>query len=236
MRHLTPRGQALVEFALVAPLFIFVLAGIIIFGIGVFNQQQVTNAAREAARFAAIHSATSQCPTRSWVPVNQLSLLTDDFELDTWQDCDPPNLGWPQMTAHARSKVFGVEESQVSFSACWSGYWEEEMGTTWDTGSWDAPAIGDDNLPNPFYGCTIGGTDPRTETEDLPCPAPATVYTTNPQTSDDKASNLSATAAFTANQVTVYACYNWTPPFIGDLVGGTVPLRAVITEAMQHQR
>lgn len=236
MSRLAHRGQALVEFALVAPLFILVLAGIIIFGIGVFYQQQVTNAAREAARYAAIHSATAVCPTRSWVPPNQVNQLPPDFELDTWQDCDPPSLGWPNMSAHARSKVFGIDRSQVEIGACWSGYWENEIGTTWANADWDAPAIGADGVANPFYGCTIGGIDPRTDPSSLPCPPPPTVYTANPQTSDDKASNLAATAAFTTNQVTVYACYNWTPPFIGDLVGGTVRIRAVITEAIQHQR
>ena len=64
LRHRT-RGQALVEFALVAPLLFLVIGGIITLGIGVFYQQQLTNAAREAARYAAIHSETSQCPTRS---------------------------------------------------------------------------------------------------------------------------------------------------------------------------
>ena len=74
----------MVEFALVAPLFILTLVGIITFGAGVFYQQQLTNAAREAARYAAIHSATSQCPTRSWVTPN-LNQLPDDFELDTYR-------------------------------------------------------------------------------------------------------------------------------------------------------
>ena len=61
----TRRGQTLVELALVLPLAIAALTGIITFGLGVFYTQQVTNAAREAARFAAIHSATAQCPTRT---------------------------------------------------------------------------------------------------------------------------------------------------------------------------
>ena len=231
-----PRGQALVEFALVAPLFTLLLAGIIVFGVGVFYQQQLTNAAREAARYAAIHSATSQCPTRSWISVNE-NQLPVDFDLDTWQDCDPPELGWPMLTQHARSKVFGIDPQKVFFSACWSGYWENPPPTDWlGPQDWDAPAIGQDGQPNQFYPCTIGGMDPRTQTSSLPCPPPATVLTSNPQTTDDKASNLSATAARSANQVTVYACYEWTPPLIGDFVGGTVTMRAVITEAMQHQR
>ncbi len=37
----------------------------IVLGLGVFYQQELTNVAREAARYAAIHSATAQCPTVS---------------------------------------------------------------------------------------------------------------------------------------------------------------------------
>ena len=91
------RGQSLVEFALVLPLFVVVLSGIISLGIGVFYQQQLTNAAREAARYAAIHSATSQCPTTSWRDPN-LSRLPDDFDLNNYYACDPPYLQWPEMT------------------------------------------------------------------------------------------------------------------------------------------
>ena len=43
------RGQTMVELALILPLFLSLLLGIVILGVGVFYQQQVTNAAREAA-------------------------------------------------------------------------------------------------------------------------------------------------------------------------------------------
>ena len=56
------RGQAMVEFALAAPLFFLVLVGIIVLGLVVYYTQQLTNAAREAAWFAAVHSASAQCP------------------------------------------------------------------------------------------------------------------------------------------------------------------------------
>ena len=39
--------------------------GIISTGLWVFYQQQLTNVAREAARYAAIHSSTAICPTAS---------------------------------------------------------------------------------------------------------------------------------------------------------------------------
>lgn len=44
------RGQALVEFALVVPLFLLLLAGMIDFGLGLNASITVTNAAREGAR------------------------------------------------------------------------------------------------------------------------------------------------------------------------------------------
>ena len=59
------RAQALVEFALVFPLFLLVLVSIITFGLYIFYNQQLANAANEAVRYAAIHSSTAQCPTVS---------------------------------------------------------------------------------------------------------------------------------------------------------------------------
>lgn len=224
------RGQTMVEFALILPLFTLVLGGIIVFGVGVFYQQQLANAAREAARYAAIHSATSQCPTTSWIKP-ALNRLPPDFELTTYDRCDPPDLGWPIMTAYARSKVFGLDASEVYFSACWSGYWDDHP-----TDYYDAPAIGPDG-PNEFKECTIGGIDPRTNAGSLPCPPPISRdWSVSPGDGDDKASNLAFSGATTTNQVTVYACYTWSPPIFGALTGGDVVMRAVITEAMQHQQ
>jgi hypothetical protein len=226
------RGQTLVEFALVLPLFIMVLTGIIVFGLAVFYQQQLSNAAREAARYAAIHSATSQCPTRSWMDP-ALNRLPDTFELETYDRCDPPDLGWPIMTEYARSKVLGLDATNVNFAACWSGYWDDNP-----TDYWDAPAIDSvTRTPNQFKQCTIGGVNPRTDSGSIACPPPPTVdWTTTPGDGDDKASNLAFSNASTTNQVTVYACYEWTPPVLGSLFGGTMTMRAVVTEAMQHQQ
>lgn len=224
------RGQSLVEFALVAPLFTVVLGGIFVFGIGVFYQQQLTNAAREAARYASIHSATSQCPTTSWI-APALNRLPDDFEFENYDRCDPPDLRWPVMTEHARSKVFGLDASAVHFAACWSGYWDEDPNDRHD-----APAIGEDG-PNEFRECTLDGFNPRTESSDLPCPPPLTDdWSVTPGDGDDQASNLAFSGASTTNQVTIYACYEWSPPFLSSFTGGSVTMRAVITEAMQHQQ
>ena len=57
-------GQALLEFALMAPLFFTMLFGIVDFGRVVWASNAMANAAREAARFAVVHggSGTTPCP------------------------------------------------------------------------------------------------------------------------------------------------------------------------------
>jgi hypothetical protein len=54
------RGQAMVEFALIAPLFFFLLFSIIEFGRAVYYIQMLNNAAREGARYAIVHGSNSK--------------------------------------------------------------------------------------------------------------------------------------------------------------------------------
>src|SRR2546426_7843318 len=109
------RGQALVEFALVFPILMLFVFGIVVWGLGVFYQQQIQNAAREGARYAAIHSSEAQCPTISNDPL----VGPRPF---SYYDCDIPANGWPLMTQFARNSIWGVDPAQVKVSACWSSY------------------------------------------------------------------------------------------------------------------
>lgn len=207
----TRRGQAITEFALVFPIFVLMLVGSIVIGMFLFYQAQVTNAAREGARFAVVHSATAQCPTVSWKDPNLAGLT-----LGTYARCDKPP-SWPKMTDFARAKLWGLPKNLVGVAACWSGY---TSGTSYDQPPTD-PAT---TLPNTFSQCTIGGLSPTTGVGSLPCPA-----TTNP--SDDMASDLHD------NHVTVYTCYEWQPPFAGLLfLPNSVTIRAVVTEVVQRQQ
>jgi hypothetical protein len=215
------RGQTLVETALVLPLFILVVSGIIVFGIGVFYQQQVTNVAREGARYVAIHSATSlDCPVGSWRDVSPAMLPADTDPTP----CEGRGDGWPGTHTHARQFGFGLNPNDLHLTACWSGWWE---GTSWDAGPTNA-TTGD---PNVWRECSMeGGTNPISETGSLSCPS-------NTADGDDQASNLATSSGVTANRVTVYACYRWTPPMAGFLgIPDEITFRAVITEALQHQR
>jgi TadE-like protein len=229
------RGQALVEFALVFPLFLLLLMSIITFGLYVFYNQQLQNAAREAARYAAVHSSTAQRPTVSWIDPIGPNRPETYAQVGT-RPVDAPENGWPDMTGAARSKIWGIAPNQVSLSACWSGY--IDPSTT--------PPNADvmPRVPGAvFADCTINGVNPRTSPDALGCPAPITIpsaggFDSGHADGDDKASDL----AYSNNEhypttVTVYACFNWTPPMAGFVfIPNQIPLRAVITEVLQRQQ
>jgi len=223
------RGQALVEFALVFPLFLLVLVSILTFGLYVFYNQQLANAAREAARYAAVHSSTAQCPT-----VSRINPIGPN-QAQSYFRCDPPETGWPRMTAAARAKIWGMAPNQVSLTACWSGYI--------DAGSPPNADVQPTATNATFTDCTIQGFDPQTSPGALACPTLATTGSTmgvdgGKADGDDKASDLAyANSIHYPTTVTVYTCFNWTPPMAGFvLIPSQITLRAVITEVLQRQQ
>jgi hypothetical protein len=238
------RGQAMVELALVLPLFLMVIFGIITLGLGVFYQQQVTNAAREAARYATTHSATDDtCPTVSNLP-------TDPTKLLIYYECDAPSDRWPKMTAHAQSAVFGLDRTSLRVTACWSGYWSKNSDGTWAEHD-DSPVDpAPPNLPNEFRNCTLPSINPDTGTPEnvdpqtmttVPGGAPTRLGCSNPlpltTAANDMASSFSKSNGASANEVTVYVCYAWQPPLAGFLlIPSEVILRGVVTEAMEYQQ
>lgn len=225
------RGQTLVEFALIAPLFVMMLVGIIALGTGVFYQQQVTNAAREAARFAALNSATAQCPTVPQLPYDPQGT----YKPLTYSRCDRPENGWPRMAAAGRRVIFGLPSNQVIIEACWSGYragggsgaWDAAPPGTYDYGGTPVTFSAADNV---FVQCSIGGHDPTTASASIPC--------TTSLATTDQASAISETVGRpVANTVTAYSCYVWRPPMAGFLlIPDSVVLQGVVTEAIQRQQ
>ena len=218
----TPRGQTLVELALVLPLFLMVIVGIIALGMGVFYQQQIGNAAREAARYASIHSASSLFPSAgSYDPATTLDTYPVPGGADRKVD------GWPYMTAAARDAVFGLRRADVKVSACWSGYQSA-------TGERDAPPPGTydviGTITSTFVQCSIDGVDPTVDLRAVGC-------RNSMPTTDQASSQSESSAVIVANTVTVYACYVWTPPLAGFLlIPPSVTLRAVATEPIERQQ
>ena len=62
------RGQALVEFALVAPVFVLILLVIVEGGRFILFYQTLSNATREGARYAIVHGSNSSCPSGPMAP------------------------------------------------------------------------------------------------------------------------------------------------------------------------
>jgi hypothetical protein len=228
------RGQALVEFALVFPIALLLIFAIIVFGLWIFYQQQITNVAREAARFAAIHSSTAICPTSGWRDPQAPPTTYRPYPLS----CDGPNnpadpYAWPAMTAQARSYAWGLNSNAVWVNACWSGY--APAGTVitspqdYSAASGfprsDQPPLDGSGNPNVFAPCTIHRIDPVINTGALGCGKGMT------SAADDPSSDIPG------NQVTVYACFQWSPPLAGALmIPSTITMRAVITEVIQRQQ
>lgn len=85
-------GQALVEFALIAPLFFVLLFGIVEAGRFIFYYETLNNATREGARYAIVNGAnTLGCPTGPPAPGTSA--------------CDPSG---EDVKARVREAAFGV--------------------------------------------------------------------------------------------------------------------------------
>jgi len=91
-------GAAAVEFALVAPLLILLIFGIIAFGMGFYTQQGAAAAAREAARRAAVGSITSCSGTDAYTDLNYIVKQTAPGSWGTgigWNNANMPTLNTP---------------------------------------------------------------------------------------------------------------------------------------------
>lgn len=73
------RGAALIEFALIVPLLIFLLLGIIEFGIVVMHQLTLEQAAREGSRLAAVRNPTTKVIERI---MNSAAILPNRSDLE----------------------------------------------------------------------------------------------------------------------------------------------------------
>lgn len=74
-------GQGLVEFAFVLPVFLALLLGTVDLGRGIWANNSVASAAREAARFAAVHGGAKStlCPVGPPVTdITQIPLASPD--------------------------------------------------------------------------------------------------------------------------------------------------------------
>ncbi len=100
------RGAAAAEFAILLPIFVVILFGIIAFGIALVRLVTYVSAAREGARYAAVHCEpeASRCTLpmledRVTAAANGLPVDTSAFAVST--DCtltpgEPVTISWTQ--------------------------------------------------------------------------------------------------------------------------------------------
>ena len=80
LRRRVPRRAAhLVECAIIYSVTMLLLAGLVIFAIGVFHYQQTAYLAREAARYAAVHAGQYQKENAAAITATTLPNVTKDY-------------------------------------------------------------------------------------------------------------------------------------------------------------
>jgi Flp pilus assembly protein TadG len=98
-----PAGQAMVEFALVAPMFFLLLFGIIEAGRFVFYYETLSHATREGARYAIVNGAnTLGCPSGPAAPGSS--------------GCDTTGAN---VVTRVRQSAFGVPSTGITVDRCW---------------------------------------------------------------------------------------------------------------------
>ena len=87
-KHERGRGQALVEFAIILPVFFLVVAGMFDFGLGIYSDLTLVNAAREGARLGVIDPGnTSAIENR----VREMAGNLDASKLAVTVACERPS-------------------------------------------------------------------------------------------------------------------------------------------------
>lgn len=98
VRRKQPRGQALVEFALIFPILILVLVAVFDLGRLIFAYNDITNAARTGARVAIVDQTANKAENAVITQATSLGLASTDIdvvylEADLSGACTPLALG-----------------------------------------------------------------------------------------------------------------------------------------------
>lgn len=80
--HSAPSGQSLVEFALILPVFVLVLVGIIDFGRAIYAYSTINNAAHEGGRWAVVDQTATHIQDRAAEHAVSLGIAPGDVDID----------------------------------------------------------------------------------------------------------------------------------------------------------
>ena len=87
------RGQALVEFALILPIFLLVMVALFDLGRAVFSYNTLTNASREGVRLAIVNQDTASIIARAKSQTQIIELSDPSVDIDFWQVNNDGSLG-----------------------------------------------------------------------------------------------------------------------------------------------
>ena len=116
LRGRLERGQALVEFALVIPIFLLLLVGLFDLGRAVFAFNTLTNAAREGARLAIVNQYEPSIIARAKEQTAIVELNDPSVDIDFYQ---VNNDGTPDTTTPCATIAVGCL-AVVSFEATYN--------------------------------------------------------------------------------------------------------------------
>jgi Flp pilus assembly protein TadG len=89
------QGQAIVEFAVVVPVLLALLLGVIEFGWLIKNNHSVANATREGARFAALGKTPTEVRTRVKFCAAPLTVTDSNITLQYYNTASSTWVSWP---------------------------------------------------------------------------------------------------------------------------------------------
>jgi len=107
------RGQGLVEFALILPILLLIVLGLIEFGRAFFIYTVVSNAAREGARYGIVHPRDPD-GVEDAVYSRMVLVPTDTLVLDIYYDDGVARFDDPALIVEGQSRV--VVEVEAPFS------------------------------------------------------------------------------------------------------------------------
>uniref|UniRef100_A0A7C3UXT5 Pilus assembly protein n=1 Tax=Desulfobacca acetoxidans TaxID=60893 RepID=A0A7C3UXT5_9BACT len=92
------QGAAVVEFALLAPLFVALLFGVVEFGLSIYSKEVITNASREGARFGVVYCSPRKTAAQIKAQVQDYLTkagFTDAADITVSPDPPPSTSGSP---------------------------------------------------------------------------------------------------------------------------------------------
>lgn len=126
----TRRGAAIVEMAVVSPLLLTMIFGVIEFGNSFMIRQMLTNAAREGARVAAIQPVADDAAIRNAVRTAMAArggIITDgDIEITHWCKVGGPG-GTPNFTETVK---ITVDYADIAIFGTFFGVWNEVISAS----------------------------------------------------------------------------------------------------------